>query len=126
MKFHWENGLLQISVQLYYDNKEYNIDNCILDTGSAGTAFDIDLIEFNYKKPTLIRKIRGIGGDQEVATQQIDTLFLDSFALEKIDVEFGNFTNRFGINGFIGINALSHFQTTISFSKKSIEFQRET
>jgi hypothetical protein len=54
------------------------IDNCILDTESATTAIDIDLIDFNYRKPSKIKRLFGIGGGtHEVIAQKIDKAIID-------------------------------------------------
>ena len=52
MNFNFRNGLIWISIDIEYEGENVKIDNCILDTGSATTAIDIDLVEFNYKKPS--------------------------------------------------------------------------
>ncbi len=49
MKFHWDKGLILIELKLEYDGHKYTIPNCIIDTGSAITAIEIDLI--NFKSP---------------------------------------------------------------------------
>ncbi len=57
MIFNFRNGLIWISIDIEYEGENINIDNCILDTGSATTAIDIDLVEFNYKKPSFVKRI---------------------------------------------------------------------
>ena len=47
MKFKWEQGLIWVSFEIKYEGKWLKIDDCILDTGSATSAIDIDLVEFN-------------------------------------------------------------------------------
>ncbi len=47
MNFQWRQGLIWVDIDLEYDGKKYHITNCIVDTGSATTAIDIDLIKFN-------------------------------------------------------------------------------
>ena len=52
MKFEFKNGLIWIPVFLEYEGKQISIEKCILDTGSATTAFDINFVDFNYHKPS--------------------------------------------------------------------------
>ncbi len=59
MTFEFRQGLIWVAVTLEYEGKSIDIDRCILDTGSATTAIDIDLISFNYQKPAIIRRLRG-------------------------------------------------------------------
>ncbi len=62
MRFEWKDGLIWITLILEYEGSIYMIDNCILDTGSATTAIDIDLVDFNFRKPAVITQLYGIGG----------------------------------------------------------------
>jgi hypothetical protein len=44
---------------------------------------DIDLVEFDYHKPTSIKRLFGIGtGKQEVLCQQVDKIILDQIELK--------------------------------------------
>jgi len=49
MIFSFQNGLIWISIDIEYGGKPITINNCILDTGSATTAIDIDLVDFTSK-----------------------------------------------------------------------------
>lgn len=122
MKFEYRNGLIWIPVFLDYEGKQIQIEKCILDTGSATTAIDINFVEFNYHKPTFIRRLCGLGGGtQEVVCQQIDSLTIGKTQLKSIEIEFGDIEEGFGIQGFIGNDILSQFTVTINFIKQSIE-----
>ncbi len=48
MTFEFRQGLVWVSIEIRYEGKCIPIDRCIVDTGSASTAFDIDLVPFNY------------------------------------------------------------------------------
>ncbi len=61
MIFDWKNGLIWISINIEYEGKNTKINNCILDTGSATTAIDIDLVDFNFQKFAVIKRLHGIG-----------------------------------------------------------------
>ena len=52
--FEWKHGLIWITFELEYKEKAVKIDNCILDTGSATTTVDIELVDFNYRKPAMM------------------------------------------------------------------------
>ncbi len=123
MIFEWHHGLIWVSIGIEYEGKEHRIDNCILDTGSATTAIDIDLVNFNYHKPTKIKRLFGIGGGtQEVVSQEIDALIIDGKILKCVEIEFGDFQKELGINGFIGNDVLCHSIINIDYSKKEICF----
>lgn len=125
MNFHFRKGLIWISIDMEYEGENINIDNCILDTGSATTAIDIDLVEFNYKKPSVVKRLVGIGGGtQEVINQQVDRITIDQNSLENVEIEFGDIQADLGINGFIETNILRHFDINIKFSTKELYFHQ--
>ena len=121
MKFDYKNGLIWISLIIEYDGKEIQIDNCILDTGSATTAIDIELIDFNYKKPSTVKRLKGIGGGtQEVIGQEVAKIIIDDAQIAYVEVEFGDIQADLGINGFVGTDILKYFDIGIKFSSKKI------
>ncbi len=126
MNFELRYGLIFVPVRIFYDGSYIQMNNCILDTGSATTALDIDSVTLNYQKPTTIRRLRGIGGGrEEVACQTIEQFILDDYKFFDIEIEFGDFQCDFGIQGFIGTNILCYFKTTIDFSKRSVIFEKQ-
>lgn len=121
MRFGFKQGLIWVPVTLQYEGVIVEVDNCILDTGSASTAIDIDLIDFNYQKPAHIKRLRGLGGGtQEVVCQEIDLFKIGNQEFRNIEVEFGDIKADFGINGFIGTDILSRLTLTIDFRKQTI------
>lgn len=116
MKFSFRQGLIWIPIELVYEGQVVNIENCIIDTGSATTAIDIDGVAFNFRKPATIRRICGLGGGmQEVVSQTIDQIKIDAECFSNVEIEFGDISSQFGINGFIGNDLLSHFSFTLDF-----------
>jgi predicted aspartyl protease len=122
MNFYWKKGLIWVDIELEYNGNKYQIENCIVDTGSASTAIDIDFIEFDYNRITQIKKLSGIGGIEEVMSQKVESLILGDIKINNLQIEFGNLQNSYGINGFIGTNILSQFQVNIDFSNQKINF----
>ena len=55
MKFAFRQGLIWIPIEIIYEGQAVKIQDCILDTGSATTAIDIDLVAFDYRKPAIMR-----------------------------------------------------------------------
>ena len=77
MKFTFRQGLIWIPIEVVYEGQMVRIEDCIIDTGSATTAIDIDMIAFNFRKPAIIRRICGLGGGvQEVVAQAIELIKL--------------------------------------------------
>ncbi len=123
MIFDWRRGLIWITFGLVYEGMPIGIDNCILDTGSATTAIDIELVDFNYWKPAKIKRLFGIGGGtHEVVAQKVDKAIIDGTELKGVEIEFGDIRAELGINGFVGNDILSQFIVTIDYSKQLVDF----
>ncbi len=111
-----------MDTDIEYEGKAVRIENCILDTGSATTAIDIDLVDFDYRKPSAIRRLCGLGGgSQEVICQTISKLLTDKTELNDVEIEFGDIKSDFGINGFIGNDILEKFSVKIDYLKQEID-----
>ena len=124
MNFSLRNGLIWISIAIEYEGENINIDNCILDKGYETTAIDRYLVEFNYIKPSFVKRLVGIGGGtQEVINQEINKITIDQNSLENVEIEFGDIQADLGINGFIGTDVLRHFDINIKFSTKELSFK---
>ena len=86
MRFEWKGGLIWVSVELEYEGSHYTIDHCLVATGSATTAIDIDCVDFNFQKPAIITRLFGIGGEtQEVIAQQADGITIDNHELRDVE-----------------------------------------
>ncbi|ETR68696.1 MAG: hypothetical protein OMM_10261 [Candidatus Magnetoglobus multicellularis str. Araruama] len=123
MKIIERDGLIYLPITLKYDSKVYKINDCILDTGSAGTVIDIDFIQFNPKIPAVLKRLHGIGGHQDVVAQNVDFIKIDSIYLRNVLIEFGDINNSFGIKGILGTNLLKYMDFHLSFINKTIEFK---
>ncbi|HAI69491.1 MAG TPA: hypothetical protein DCM38_08655 [Gammaproteobacteria bacterium] len=124
MKFESHQGLIWVPITVVYGSTPIRVPNCIIDTGSSTTMIDIDLVEFNYHKPALIKRLFGIGtGKQEVLCQQVDKVIIDQFELEAVEIEFGTIKENYGINGFVGNDILGQFILTIDFKQQIIDFK---
>ena len=122
MKFKFQNGLIWISVTIIYERNPIQIDNCVVDTGSATTAIDIDQIEINYLKPSKLKRLFGIGGGtQEVICQNVDALKIGEIVIPEVELEFGDLQGRLGINGFIGNDILCKFNLHIEYKSKNLK-----
>ncbi|MCK5524219.1 MAG: hypothetical protein KAI83_13895 [Thiomargarita sp.] len=124
MKFERKQGLIWVPIEVIYEGKKIIIPDCIIDTGSSSTMIDIDLVEFDYRKPAIIKRLFGIGtGKQEVLSQEVDKIIIDQFELEAVQIEFGTIKETLGINGFIGNDILSQFIVMIDFNQQIISFK---
>lgn len=123
MKFTFRQGLIWIPIEVVYEGQMVRIEDCIIDTGSATTAIDIDMIAFNFRKPATIRRICGLGGGvQEVVAQTIELIKIGDASFSHVEIEFGDIASLFGINGFIGNDLLRRVCLTIDFPSEECHF----
>lgn len=123
MNFEFKHGLIWISCELKYEGVELSIENCLLDTGSATTAIDMDLVNFNYDKPAKIKRLFGIGGGtQEVVSQEVEQFVIGSQVFKDVEIEFGDLQAELGINGFLGNDLLKDFTVLIDYKKHELQF----
>ncbi|CUS04522.2 conserved protein of unknown function [Candidatus Promineifilum breve] len=62
-------GLPFVSAEIEYNGRTQKLDNVLLDTGSAGTLFQVDRlmeIDLRMEPQDLVRRIRGVGGTEFV------------------------------------------------------------
>jgi hypothetical protein len=127
ISFHLKYGLLYISVALCHNDKELVLDNCIFDTGSGGTVFDIDevsKIDIQATPESPLKRLKTVGGYQTVFIASLDQLRFGQECLKKVGVEVGNLHSKFGIQGIIGTDLMGHFDWRMRFSDQKLVPQK--
>ncbi len=125
MDFTYRKGLIWIAISIIYIGKRVQVDNCILDTGSATTAIDIDQIALNYNIPAKIKRLFGVGGGtQDVICQHVEGIEIGETIIPDIELEFGDLKGRLGINGFVGNDILSNFDVFIDFERRLLKLTK--
>ncbi|MCA9927423.1 MAG: retropepsin-like domain-containing protein [Anaerolineales bacterium] len=104
------DGLPFVSIQLTQKNQSIIIPNVLLDTGSAGTVFNTDLvakIDVVLESDDIIRRIRGVGGSEFVFTKLVDEISLGELQISEFEIEVGAMAYGFEIGGIIGMDFLT-------------------
>ena len=65
-KFELVGGLIILPIVFVYSAKVKVQANAMIDTGSAGTALDINLLTLDPSRVSRIVELAGIGGNQDV------------------------------------------------------------
>lgn len=125
--FQFRQGLLYIPITLVFRGRSLTLNNCIFDTGSAGTAFDTD--EVNkigiHSEPTsILKRLVTVGGQQTVFISKVDQLVLGDEMLPNIEIEVGNLYSKFGIQGIVGTDLAQKLDWEILFSTKIIRLSK--
>ncbi|WP_088833647.1 retropepsin-like aspartic protease [Paenibacillus tyrfis] len=102
-----EYGLPFISLTIIYKGKELELQKVLLDTGSASTLFNADLVRDIGVVPEendVVDTIRGVGGVEYVYTKYLDAIKFDGISVEQFQVEIGSMDYGIEIEGIIGFD----------------------
>lgn len=116
--FQLRHGLLFVPVTLTYQNRSITLQNCIFDTGAAGTTFEADFVASIgiVASPTSkIRRLATIGGYERVFTHSVDQLSVGDATLKQVEIEVGDLSSKFAIDGIIGIDVIQNFNWVLDF-----------
>jgi len=108
MKIRMRDGLPFVKLTLIHQENVLEIEDVLLDTGSAGTIFSYTLLEsagFELNPDDRIRQIQGVGGFEYVFTRRIDQLIMDDFEAIDFEIEVGAMDYGFKINGIDGFSS---------------------
>jgi hypothetical protein len=84
-----------------------HLNNILLDTGSAGTIFDADIVTQIGVKPEgsdQTAVIHSIGGSEIVFTKWFDSVTLGNFSVNQCIVEIGVMDYGIDIQGILGFD----------------------
>ncbi|MGK5094560.1 retropepsin-like aspartic protease [Deltaproteobacteria bacterium TL4] len=123
MKIKIDEGLPFIAVNLIHRNKTITLKQILVDTGSAGTIFDIDelaKIDLLPEPEDEIHTISGVGGSEFVVEKMIDQIALGTMRVENFPIEIGAVDYGLGIQGILGFDFLLKTQSIIDLSRLAI------
>ena len=116
-------GLPFISATIEYNNRTLNLDNVLLDTGSASTIFHVEqlmIIDLRMEPDDMIRRIRGVGGTEFVFAKRVNVLSIGSLRVEGFEIEVGAMDYGFEMNGIIGLDFLRAVRAKIDLGELAI------
>jgi len=107
VKLDLKYGLPFCTVKLSYNGKCMSINNVLLDTGSGGSVFKMDIIEeigITIEDDDVIESVSGVGGSEFVYKKDVDSISLDDLKLNNFKIEVGVMDYGFEINGILGMD----------------------
>ncbi len=110
MKIRIEDGLPFVTVSLAYQQRQIQLEQVILDTGSAGTIFrysQVKPIGIQQEATDEVHRISGVGGREFVFAKRIDQINLGDVIIKDFEVEIGTMAYGFPIDGILGLDFLS-------------------
>ena len=102
--------------------RKLDLENVLLDTGSASTIFSADrLLDIDLRcEPTdILNRIRGVGGTEFVFSKTIDQLVLGDLNVSNFEIEVGamDYGFRFELDGIVGMDFLKQVGAVIDLQQ---------
>ncbi|SFM21764.1 Aspartyl protease [Paenibacillus sp. 1_12] len=113
-------GLPIVDIDVIFDGRKLHIKNVLLDTGSAGTILDADVVSEIGVKPEGTDKtaiIHGVGGTEIVFTKWFDSVSLGDWFVKSCKIEIGVMDYGIDIQGIIGFDFLRAAKLVIDTDK---------
>ena len=123
MEIKIEDGLPFIRVTLQHQGQEITLSDVLLDTGSAGTVFQVDKVAqagIRPEKEDNLRQLVGIGGKEIVVSKKVDLLCMGDLFAENFEIELGRMDYGLGIDGIIGLDFLLEQKVVIDLNQLRI------
>ncbi|MBT7094354.1 MAG: hypothetical protein HN936_13995 [Bacteroidetes bacterium] len=120
------NGLPFTNLSLVHNNKELILESVLIDTGSAGSIFDVDdlaKIDLLPEPEDEIHNIVGVGGNEFVIQKRINKIQLGEIELFDFSIEIGAVDYGFNIQGSLGFDFLFKAKVIIDLSRLQIRSQ---
>jgi hypothetical protein len=110
MRFQMNDHLPLVSVEIKYNGNRKTFNNVLLDTGCSTTILDTDLCEelglMLDLENAVTRKMYGIGGTEICIEQEVSSMTIDKFQLDKFIIQLGDVSEMHGFDGVIGSDFL--------------------
>jgi len=118
------DSLLFMPVTLVYRGVRLEIDDILVDTGSATTLLSIDSVAplgIHPETTDSIRRIRGVGGVEYVFSRQVDAISIAGHDVSSLEIEFGGLDYGFKMNGILGLDVLLRASAVLDLKSLTIE-----
>lgn len=120
VKFEYKYGLPFCEIVIEYQGNSITLDNILLDTGSGGTIFKMDMVDnigITIEKEDTIEIISGVGGIEFVYKKKVDNIKFGKLEIKNFNIEIGVMDYGFEINGIIGIDFMKHIGAIIDLDR---------
>jgi hypothetical protein len=117
-------GLPFVSMTVVFRGRELKLEKVLLDTGSASTLLNADIVQEIGMVPEgndIVDIIRGVGGVEYVYTKYLDSIIVDEAILKDFQVEIGNMDYGMEIDGILGFNFLKQAGAVIDIGEMQLK-----
>ncbi|MDR6722844.1 hypothetical protein J2W91_001296 [Paenibacillus amylolyticus] len=121
------HGLPFVSIQIEFRGKKVTLENVLLDTGSASTLLNADVVRGIGMVPEendVVNIIRGVGGIEYVYTKLLDSITVDGALLHNFEIEIGNMDYGLELDGILGFNFMRQTGAVIDANDMEIRISK--
>lgn len=112
IKLRYQDKLLFCSICIKINNQVLNLDNVLIDTGSATTLINADYITLDGTEK--IRNAQGVGGYERILKKNINTIEIDNTKLNNISLSIGDMDYGIDIDLLVGLDILKALDAEIN------------
>ena len=126
MQLTLQDDLPFVRVTLAYRGRTVDIDQVLLDTGSASSIFAaraVAPIDVLPEMTDTVYTVRGIGGTEAVFTRQIEGVSIETQTITDFEIEVGGMNYGFNIDGILGMDFLTRAGAIINLHNLTLEFE---
>lgn len=123
MKLRLDDRLPYVTATLRFAGRRLNLDQVLLDTGSAGSVFAADAVYALGIEPEgadVIRRICGVGGSEFVYSKRVEQLSLAEMKVGNFEIQVGAMRYGFPLQGIIGMDFLLATRAVIDLGSLEI------
>lgn len=120
MKIDIQYGLPFVEIEVTFRGKKLSLNKVLLDTGSAGTILNANVVEdigVVPEKNDIVDTIRGVGGVEYVYVKNFDSIQFNEISQKDFEVEIGNMDYGMTIDGILGFDFISAAKLVIDTDK---------
>jgi hypothetical protein len=113
----------RVEIDFTFAGCKMHLNNILLDTGSAGTIFDVDVVTAIGVRPEGSDRtavIHGIGGSEIVFTKWFDSVTLGNTSVNQCKVEIGVMDYGIAIQGILGFDFIRAAKLVIDTIKMEV------
>jgi hypothetical protein len=125
MQLMLQDDLPFVQVTLTYRGKTVNVDQVLLDTGSASSVLAARVvapIDILPEMTDTVYTVRGIGGTEAVFTRQIESITIEARTITDFEIEVGGMNYGFDIDGILGMDFLTRAGAIVNLRDLRLDF----
>lgn len=120
IKLRYQDRLLFCSICIKIDGQVLNLDNVLIDTGSATTLINADYITLDGTEQ--IRNAQGVGGYERILKKNISTIEINDVTINNIALSIGDMDYGIDIDLLIGLDVLKALNADINIKDMILTF----